>query len=58
MSFNLTYYKAFKNTSPIIQQETVVHEFGCALGLGYTLTSKELKSVMKVLGFNDISIIR
>lgn len=50
--FTIVYYKAFKNASSIVQQETVVHEFEHALDLGHTQTSNESKSVMRALGFN------
>lgn len=50
--FTIVYYRPFIQASLAIQQETVVHEVGHALGLGHTQSGNDSKAVMRALGFN------
>ncbi len=51
-SHSVMFYALWQSTTDNKKNETVVHEFGHALGLGHTQTANESISVMRALGFN------
>ena len=52
---DIRYYRLFKNASPAVRNETVVHEVGHAIGLRHTQTVNDANAVMREFGFNNIA---
>ncbi|MBB6696609.1 matrixin family metalloprotease [Clostridium algidicarnis] len=50
---DIRYYRAFKNASSAVRNETVVHEVGHAIGLSHTQSVNNTESVMRATGFNN-----
>ena len=48
----ITFYQAFSQATTAQQNETIVHEFGHALGLSHCQTALNSYSVMRATGFN------